>query len=54
MALPLPIGAWRSFWIGSMGPFWYDDGADAGDPDLEYDGAVAPFNQHSPQTRRSM
>ena len=43
MALPLPIGAWRSFWVGSSGPFWYDDGADAGDPDLEYDGAAAPL-----------
>lgn len=43
MAMPVPIGAWRSFWVGSAGPFWYDDGADVADPDLEYDGLAVPL-----------
>ena len=41
--LPIPVGAWRSIWLGSAGPFWYDDGADVGDPDLEYNGITAPL-----------
>ena len=37
-----PIGSWKVIWFGSAGPFYYDDGADALDPDLLYDGAAAP------------
>ena len=41
--LPAPIGAWRVVWLGSAGPFYFDDGADVGDPDLDYDGVAAPL-----------
>ena len=37
------IGAWRAVWIGGAGPFWFDDGADVGDPELLYDGVAAPL-----------
>ena len=42
MTMPTPIGSWKVIWFGSSGPFYYDDGADALDPDLLYDGVAAP------------
>ena len=42
MALPAPIGTWRVVWFGSSGPYYYDDGVDADDKELLYDGVAAP------------
>ena len=42
MALPIPIGTWRVVWFGSSGPYYYDDGVDADDKELLYDGVAAP------------
>lgn len=37
-----PIGNHRFFWLGTKGPFFYDDGDVAPDPELFYDGAAVP------------